>query len=409
MPAKRRPEAIRELEALQQQERKGAGEPALTHEDFLRLLREDIQKELMSARFDSGGLAAVIEGVGDDEEKVDQLVAARLDEWRVDDPGQWSRYETPGHLFGLANICGRIETVFANHDWRLPELPAVGTLTTGQVSAVTQKTSIGATLVLIDNAFFKFCGFMSQLAVFSSYDSQIRGHFSEPTYQLVSDLVATHTVLNTCLYVYPRKTPPEYQTHVANLVDAMILFVISHEYAHISAGDLDAHPFKEIQSDSDLRSKELEADKIGFITAVEATAKTDPTGTGAFGPFLYLVGLDLLSRAAAAYQGCDVPDQSSASPSDYPTPYERAVNLIDWLEASPYVPRLQDQITLASACYGIILSVWDDILPVFRDARQELSAADPALHGPSPRLPEVDTQYVVGTLWSRVLAHLRQT
>lgn len=409
MPASRRPEAVRELEALQQQERKGAGEPMLTHEDFLRLLREDIQKELISDRLDSGGLAAVIEGAGADEELVEQIFAARLNKWRLDDPSQWSRYETPGSLFGIANVCARIETVFANHDWRLPELPAVGTLTTGQVSAVTQKTSIGAPLVLIDNGFFKFSGIMSQLAVFSSYDTQVRGHFSEGTYQLVSDLVATHTVLNTCLYVYPRKTPPEYQTHVANLVDALILFVISHEYAHITAGDLDAHPFKGSQSDSDLRSKEFEADKIGFITVVEATADTDTTGSAVFGPFLYFAGLDLLSRAAAAYQGRAASYESTASPSEYPTSYERTVNLLDWLETSPYVPRFQDQIRVASACYNIILSVWDEILPVFWDARQELSAADPALHGPSPRLPEVDTQYVVGTLWSRVLAHLRQT
>src|SRR5262249_37427462 len=127
-----------------------------------------------------------------------------------------------------------------------------------------------------------------------------------------------------------------------------------------------------------------------------------------FGPFLYFAGLDLLARAAAAYQGRAASYQSNPSSSDYPTPYERTVNLLTWLEASPYVPRFLDQIRAASACYNLILSAWDQILPVFWEARHELSAADPALHGPS-RFPEADTFYVVRTLWTRVLAHLRQT
>lgn len=353
-------------------------------------------------------MSAVIEGEAADDKLVEQIFAARLNEWRLDDPSQWSQYETPGARFGIANICARIETVFAHHDWRLPELPAVGTLTTGQVSAVTQKTSIGTPLVLIDNGFFKFSGIMSQLAVFAPYDAHVRGHFSEATLQLISDLAATHTVLNTCLYMYSRKTPPEYKTQVANFQDAVILFVVSHEYAHISAGDLDAHPFKHSQSDSDLHSQEFEADKIGFITALEATGETNTIGPGIFGPFLYFAGLDILARAASAYKGRAESYQDNTSASDYPTPYERAMNLLNWLEASPYVPQFQDQIKAASACYNIILSAWDQILPVFWDARHELSALDPALRGPSPRLPEEDAFLVVEILWMRVLAHLRQ-
>jgi len=408
MLARRRPEAVRELEALQQQERKGAGEPALTGDDFVRLLREDIQKELITGRLDAGGLSAAIKGAADDDKLVEQILATRMNEWHLDDLSQWSRYESPGIRFGIANICTRVEGVFARHDWRLPEFPAVGTLTTGQVSAVTQRTSIDAPLILIDNGFFKFAGIMSQLAVFAPYDVHVFGRFSEPTLQLISDLVAAHTVLNTCLYVYPRQTPREYQTRVANFRDALILFVLSHEYAHISAGDLDAHPFEPSQSDSDLRSKEFEADKIGFITALEATAEADPAGSGVFGPFLYFTGLDLLARATAAYQGRTASYQTNGLSSDYPTPHERTVNLLDWLENSPYVPKFVDQIRAASACYNIILSAWDQILPAFWDARHDLSAADPTLHGQS-RLPDANTSYVVQTLWMRVLAHLRQT
>src|SRR5688500_15888803 len=110
MLAKRRPEAVRELEALQQQERRGAGDPALTREDFLRLLREDIERDVIAAGLDAGGLSAAINGAAGDIKSVERILTARLNEWHLDDPSQWSRYESPGTRFGIANICARIES-----------------------------------------------------------------------------------------------------------------------------------------------------------------------------------------------------------------------------------------------------------------------------------------------------------
>jgi hypothetical protein len=401
--AKRPPEAVQELEAMQQQERAGAGEPMLSTEDFERLLRDDIQRELISARLKDGGLEAVVKATMSDEAVVEERYRARLNGWRVDDPSQWSRYETPASRSEIARICTRIESVFAKHNWNLKELPVVGTLTTGQVTARTQRSSAGTPMVLIDNGFFRFSGIMSQLAVFASYDAKVRGGFTEATLQLASDLAATQTVLNTCLYAYPRSTPPDFQTKVANLQDAISLFVLSHEYAHLSAGDLDAHPLTRQQQDETLRVKEFEADKAGFTTGVEAAQDAE---AGVFAPFLFFAGLDLLARAAAAYKGQPAPPATS-SPADYPTPYERTVSLLDWLGTTSYVPCFVTQIRAASACYNIILSAWDQILAPFWAAREQLSQFDPALHGPS-RYPEADVQGVVTILWQHVLAHLRQ-
>jgi hypothetical protein len=402
--AKRPPEAVQELEAMQQQERSGAGESRLSTEDFERLMREDIQREVISTRLKEGGMEAVAKGGGpSDEALVEDRYRARLEAWRVDDPSQWSRYETPGSRWEIARVCTRTESVFAGHKWSLKELPVVGTLTTGQVTARTQRSSTGTPMILIDNGFFKFAGIMSQLAVFSSYDAKVRGGFTQGTLQLVSDLTATQTVLNTCLYTYPRATPPEFRANVENLQDAICLFVLSHEYAHLSAGDLDAHPLARPQGEEMLRVKEFEADIVGFATGVEAAEDTE---AGIFAPFLFFAGLDLLARAAAAYQGQPIPPATS-SPGDYPTPYERTVSLLDWLGTSSYVPQFVPQIRAASACYNIILSVWDQILAPFSAAREQLAQFDPAIHGPS-RYPEADVQGVVTILWQYVLAHLRQ-
>jgi hypothetical protein len=406
MLARRRVETVRELEALQQRERADAGEPAITADDYVRLIREDLERQFMADQWDAGGIQAVIERAVPDSELVEKQVAARLEAWRVDDPSQWSQFEHPGTRFDIARACARIEAVFARHGWPLAELPVVGTLTTGQVSAVAQTTSSGAPLILIDNGFFRFSGIMSQLAIFAPYDVQFKGGFSEPTLQLISDLVATHTVLNTCLYAYLRQTPQEFQSLFATFQHAVVLFVIAHEYAHVSVGDLDAHPAKGGPVGASLRSKEFEADKRGFIAALEATLEMDPDGSGAFGPFLYLAGLDLLARAAAAYKGRREPYESG-SPSEYPTPFERTMNLLTWLKTTSYVPRFADQIRSASNCYNVILFGWDIIFPVFSAVREQLAEFDPALHGPS-RMPDADTFGVVRTLWLHVLTHLRQ-
>jgi hypothetical protein len=159
---RRSPQAVQELERLQQQERAAAGESPITTAAVLRLLRDDIHGALISGRLAEGGLDAMVANAADDEKVVDERVTA-CDTWHLDDPTQWSRFESPGIRWGIAGICARIEKVFASHKWELPEFPVVGTLTTGQVSAVTQKSDTGAPLILIDNGFFKFAGIMAQL------------------------------------------------------------------------------------------------------------------------------------------------------------------------------------------------------------------------------------------------------
>jgi len=394
---KRPPEAVKELEVMQQHERSGVGEPELTTEQFGRLLRESIEQELISDRLRTGGQDAAIRGAGSDDARVEEIYQERLKVWRVDDPSQWSRYETPAARWAIGDACARIESVFAEHKRNLKEVPVVGTLTTGQTTACTQRSSAGTPIVLIDNGFFRFSGIMSQLAVFASYDAKFRGGFTEATLQLVSDLVATQIVLNTCLYAYIRSTPPNFQTTVADLQDAISLFVISHEYAHVSTGDFDAHPLTPQQPDETLRTKEFEADKVGFQTVVEAAKQS---GAGVFAPFVFLAGQDLLDRAHAAYEG-KAAQPESRSPGDYPTPYERTVSLLDWLGTTPYKDRFGAQIGEASACYNTILFVWDRILTPFWAAREQLSQFDPAVHGRS-RYPQADAFEVVSILWRYV-------
>jgi hypothetical protein len=378
---KRRTEAVQELEALQQRERAQAGEPWLTPEDFHRKLKENIHQQIISDRLDQLGgydIEAIIHASGDSHEQAEKEYAEKLLVWHLDDPTQWSRYEMPNICYDIARICGSIEAVFARFNWPLTEFPVVGTLTTGRESAITQPTSIGSPLILIDNGFFKFATIMSQLAIFAPYDARYKGGFSWATVQFVADLAATHTVLNTCLYTYPRKVPEQFQSWVANFQWSIAMFVIAHEYAHVSAGDYNAHPSNPGPRDESRHAKELRADKAGFTATVEALREINGAEHGVFGPFLYLAGLDLLARAAAAYEGQPRP---ALTDPEYPTPFERTMCLLEWLETADYGQEFRAQIKEASECYNTILFVWDRILPTFLAARNELSALDPSKVG----------------------------
>jgi hypothetical protein len=174
---KRRTEAVQALEALQQRERAQAGEPLLTPEDFHRKLKENINQQIISDRLDQLGrydIEAFIDAAGGSFEQAEKEYAEKLQAWHLDDPTQWSPYEMPDIRYDIARICGSIEAVLARFNWPLSEFPVVGTLTTGRESAITQPTSAGSPLVLIDNGFFKFASIMSQFAIFAPYDAPIR-------------------------------------------------------------------------------------------------------------------------------------------------------------------------------------------------------------------------------------------
>jgi hypothetical protein len=396
---RRSPQAVQELEQLQQMERSTAGESPLTTEGVLRLLRDDVHSALISSRLEQGGLAAVVANADDDERIIDERVKALCAKWNLDDPTQWSRFEPVGIRKGIAELCARVEKVFATHNWELPEFPVVGTLTTGQVSAVTQKGNTGAPLILVDNGFFKFAGVLAQLAVLAPSEFKTPGPVNAAMLQLVADLVATHTVLNTCLYLFKRPTPAQFAGRVERLHHAICAFVIGHEFGHIFAGDLNAHPVTPLD-DRTRRAKEIDADKFGFVAAIESSED----GTEAvFGPFLYLTGLALLDGATAAFEGREEMPMTTADDGDYPTPYERIMHLFDWIATMKFPPDFAAAVQAAADCCNAIQTAWKQVLPAFLDARDELAAYKPNARGPV-MLPDARTFAVVSILWQHVLA-----
>jgi hypothetical protein len=385
---------VQALEALQQHEQQGAVGVDLTVEAFEQRLREDVMAQLAGEAFE-GGVLAMADAMNDDA--VERRVAELTRRLAVDDPSQWSRYETMHSRAMLADACSRVEGAFERHGWTLKEFPAVGTLTTGQVGATTQRApATGAPLVLVDNGFPRFSIALAQLTVQGSLEAARGVAFTAPTVQLLSDLVATHVVVGTCLYIYPRQIDPAIHAGVTALQDALTVFVIAHEYAHVALGDID-----EFEGPS-RHEVEYRADAYGLITALETTRDQGTAGAGAYGPFLYLAGLDLIARARAVYEGEPPPPETDPI---YPTPFERADHLLDTVEdSSAVMTRFGDQIQDAAKCYLMILEVWRRIEPAFADCREALRQCDSSHDHQT--LPEVVSHTAMTILWQAIRARL---
>lgn len=413
--------AVQALEAMQQQDRQSRGEPELPY-DHRASLREALQMQRTSDLLDQGGLDMAIAKAGSIDEGIDEDVERRLRLWGLDDPTQWSRYERPDVVWKFADICGRIESLTASYqeqqassgnlvqpvtsgtaNWRLREPPVVGTMATGVVNVQTQRAPTGELLILVDNGFPQFALLLAQMTTFALYDQRATGKYSEATIQLMSDIVALQSVVFTSLGAYPRKIPENVQSAVYSFEDAIQVFVIAHEYAHILNGDMDFHPMGSTPvQDSSRHAKELLADGKAFIIAMGAAQNYGMTGSGIIGPAIYLAGLDVLARAEAAYA-----HQTSVKyDPNYPEPPKRMERMLADIQGSAVERTFEQQLRLAIECYDTILNIGEFVMPALWAARDELIQYTP--RGNEPRYPDLMalSHAAVETLWRYVRPQL---
>jgi hypothetical protein len=405
MLRRRRPEAVRALETLQQERRKGMGDPPVTREMVIKDLLGSLTQRALS-RFSS--LDEMISKVERATEQAETELAEILAQTDVADTEQWSRYEQPFARIQIAHACGSVEDVFGRRGWPMPEPPVVGTLATGQITTQVQPGAGDAVLILIENGFFNFAGVMSQLILFTTIEAAAgRESVSEPSLQLLADLVSSHAFLNSCLFMYPRSTPPELAATVDLLQHAVVVFVIAHEYAHIAAGDTRASG-GEGSPPLDLRSRELAADRraaLATLEVIDAEARErglGDSGLGIVAPFVFLAGLDILTRAEAAVAD-ETPVMETASPADYPTCYERAQALLTLCDTDPELQPVAHLAQEASESYVRVFLLYQAMHPLVVQARRDYGLLDLKGFG-MPSQPSYGAHYYIMDFWDRVRA-----
>jgi hypothetical protein len=395
------------LEYLQERDRQGV-EGDVPYRGRAASMRQDTARQMMDE---------ALRAIPDDEVPRDvtsispewlRQVAAATDSVSLDDaqriadetrrqsamaqsPSQWSRFEHPVASSILMDIASRIEDTIAalgrpRHQqsiptqimaddlpWTLPDehRPAIGTFSTGQFDTRAQSAGDGIVL-LVQNGLFPLAHVLAQVGVFGRQEAMASGRLSAPTVQSISDVTASYVTLGHPLGLPVRQGPPQLRAAAAAAEDAILVFVLAHEYAHILNGDLTAHPLVAPAGQRSYAEKEYLADLAGLrITLMAAIRDRQLAAAAMWGPFLFLAGLDVLVRAEAAI-GRVAPVLENHP--DGPTPFERLDNLQKAVAQSELIGVYRDALRGGIAGFNAILFAWDIVMPAMWEMSEELTA-----------------------------------
>jgi hypothetical protein len=435
-------EALRALEDLQESERRGV-EGDVSWRGYSESMKESVSRQMIDdalrtipadqfpadlAPMTPEFLNQVVEAVGsqplDDAARIADTT--RQQSAMGQHPEQWSRFEYPVASSILMDIATRIEDAIAafampqhrqsipiqiladDLAWSLPDQqrPAIGTLGTGQFTATSQLAAGDRIVVLVENGLFPLAHTLAQIGVLAYQESKESGRLSEPTVQSISDVVASYVSLGHPMGLPGRQTPPALRPYVAAVEDAIPVFVLAHEYAHVLNGDLAVHPLGE-PADRQLgnHAKEYLADVAGLRITMAAVAAAHPPqlgGAALWGPMLFLAGLDIFLRVDAAMRHeAPLLENNPAGP----TPFERANNLAGAVAQSELIGAYEDALHAGLGVFNAVLFAWDIVMPALWEMSEELSelvGGDP----PSGYEAEILQHAAIRQLWAKVRPRL---
>jgi hypothetical protein len=344
-------------------------------------------------------------------------------------PDQWSRFEHPVASTILMDIVARIEDSIAEFGrprrqqsipaqilsddlpWSLPDehRPAVGTLFTGQFSATTQRTEGDGIVILVESGLFPLAHSLAQVGVIGRQEAAESGRLSLPTVQSISDVTASYVTLGHPVGVPDRQTPPALRPYVAAVEDAILVFVLAHEYGHILNGDHAAHPLG-APAGAPTRdaarahaAREYQADIAALrLTLMASSLRDQLAGAALWGPMIFLAGQDVLVRADAAIERVAPAVENHP---DGPTPFERLDNLQRTIIQSRLIDIYRDTLQGGIAAFNAVLFAWDIVMPAIWEMSEELTAL--VSEGPPVGYEAEMIQHAAITgLWAKVKPRL---
>jgi hypothetical protein len=376
------------LERLQQRESGRSGlrrDPASDQ----RVLQEIAERQLMAERLDCAGAASVddyarrlVDMVAEPDYQT-QIAArvAALSAYFVESDGDlWSTFERPDHRRRLSDLVVRVETAAAARGYAIVRRPTIGTLLTGDVNAQARPGPPGeGHLVVFDNGLLVFASVIAGIAV-QAIDGRVSADGTSITFRgpegigahvatrpgvllQFADLAFSSAVLGTCLFSQTVPMPPEYRGLADLLTDALLTFVLAHEYGHVILGHTDLPQRREQQQEP--HQLEFAADCVGFELAAAAP---DVSHWAYVGASLFMSGVDVLTRAALLFRtGSDdgPPSVTHPPPADRASRLEALVPGCVSAAMAPHVSRMAAAIDFA------LQQMWRFARPAFAAGHAE--------------------------------------
>ena len=432
--------ALRALESLQESERRGV-EGEVLWQGHEASLEESISRGMISDAMDAVPYTHGQEVSEDLLRKwITQLGTVpfdRVDEIRTEEvassamarsPDMWSRFEYPPYSTLLRDAAARIEytigeldrqssstlpvvdarsrallALAGNTSWHLnsTDLPAIGTLLTGQFTAQVLDINGEGLVLLVEAGTFPLAKGLAQVGIIGANELFETGRLSEATVQAVSDLAANVAAVGHPVVMNPRDTPAGLKQYIPAVRDGLLMFVLAHEYSHILQGDLSSHSAGASKGKGAPKlDREMAADSGGLRLTLGATVDFPLPGAGLSSAMLFLAGQDLLERIEATLNH---ERPGNGDPEKGLPPYaQRAFRLLQEIEKSDELSRAYGpSLRLAHAAFHAVLFAWDIVMPALwhkADEFREISSAG----GEGKYPPEFLQMTAMRKLWSDV-------
>lgn len=334
--------SLRGVEMLAEMQKHEYGQRGLDHgpEADRQALREIATRELIQENLDSGRPAA--DSLGEDRvlARIRQLEAYYL----ADDGDVWSQYERPDHRQRLARLVASVEAAAASCGYTVPRRPVVGTLPTGDINSQRRPGPKGeGDLVIFDSGMFLFAGKIAAVAAQAldahevstgiailGEDEIIDRLQRIPGIRVqFADLIFSYVVLGDPAYGLTYPPPPPSRLAVDNWAEAVMAFVMAHEYAHVILAHGEVHT-----PGYDGLNKEIEADHLALELAPHMVGNRVIAYAGAS---LFLLGSMSLDSADRHFRGA-LPQ----NPSSHPPPTDRFASLLAAVAAWPEAAQVSE-------------------------------------------------------------------
>jgi hypothetical protein len=302
----------------------------------------------------------------------------------------FSRYENPTWFMLVSQFSERIEKAL---DKQAPDKKRkkilFGTLHTGRINGVAIGTKNPEYyVILLESGLFGFANLLAKgvAQAFPQGEKKSDGSFSISTEMdkvkqniQADDDIATRLVDLVMAYIVagdPHAARPylpkkEYVALISIWRDAMEYFVLAHEYGHAVSGHLEASPATATSEGNEIPSswkEEFEADYVGLVTTLNILMedRLSPSLTYA-GVEAFFLGLELIERALAVFQGREIREHGTAS---HPPAMMRREAMRHWLRQGLPEQESKSAIQLADIFQEVIELIWPRLEATLREGQR---------------------------------------